>query len=202
MKWIAAVFVLFVASGCMAQQMDEKNDPALQLTFYTPHRINISKERQGSNLLRSVWVVSPYIAERYDHTNKWFGIFVELHGNKQILNTGKGGLLFTVDGKQIAASPTILAHSRREPSCALTRCTVAWYIEPRTLSEQSALVEFVKTVANGHEVYATLFPGENGSGQRFTAKLTDEQLLGFHEAQQYYESLTLVKKVSQQTETQ
>lgn len=202
MKWIAAVFVLFVVSGCMAQQMDEKNDPALQLTFYTPHRISISKERQGKNVLRSVWAVVPYIAERYDHTNKWLGIIVELHGNKQILNTGAGGLMFTVDGRQIGVSPAILAHSHREPSCALARCTVTWTIGPKTPAEESALVEFVKAVANGHEVYATLFPGDNGGGKRFTAKFTDEQLLGFHDAQQYYDSLTLVKKVTQQTATQ
>jgi hypothetical protein len=198
MKWIAAMCSLFIASGCMAQQMDERNDPALQLTFYTPHRISIAKERQGNNVLRSVWAVVPFIAERYDHTNKWFGIVVELRGNRQVLNTGAGGLMFTVDGKQVAASPAILAHSHRQPSCALGRCTVTWTIEPKTPVEESALVKFVKEIANGHEVYATLFPGDNGGGQRFTAKLTDEQLLGFHDAQQYYESLVLVKTVTQQ----
>jgi hypothetical protein len=202
MKRIVAAFVLFVVSGCMAQQMDEKNDPALQLTFYTPHRIAVSKERQRNNALRSVWAVVPYIAEKYDHTNKWLGIVVELHGNKQVLDTGAGGLMFTVDGKQSGVSPAILAHSHKESSCILTRCTVTWNIGPKTPAEESALVEFVKAVANGHEVYVTLFPGDNGGGERFTAKFTDEQLLGFHDAQQYYESLTLVKKVTQQTATQ
>jgi hypothetical protein len=197
MKWTAAVFVLLLVSGCMGQQMDEKNDPALQLTFYTPHRISIAKERQRDNVLRSVWAVVPYIAETYDHANKWFGIVVELHGNRQVLNTGAGGLMFTVDGKQVAVAPAILAHSHREPSCVLTRCTVTWTIVPKTRPEESALVEFVKTVANGHEVYATLFPPDTGGGERFTAKLTDEQLLGFHDAQQYYDSLVLMKKVTQ-----
>jgi hypothetical protein len=55
---------------------------------------------------------------------------------------------------------------------------------------------------NGHEVYATLFLGDNGGGERFTAKLTDEQLLGFHEAEQSYDSLALGKKVVQHTTTQ
>ncbi len=198
MKWMACAVVLFLVSGCVAQQMDERSDPALQLTFYTPHRISLAKERQGSNVLKSEWAVVPYIAERYDHANKWFGIVVELHGNKHVLNTGAGGLLFTVDGKQIAVPPAVLAHSSRKPSCALARCNVTWDIEPKTPAEAAAVVEFVKTVANGHEVYATLFPGDNGGGERFTAKLTDEQLLGFHDAQQYYDSLVLVKKVNQQ----
>jgi hypothetical protein len=202
MKWMISVFMLLSISGCMAQQMDEKNDPALQLTFYTPHRVTISKERQGNNALRTVWAVVPYIAEKYDHTNKWLGIIVELHGNKQVLSTGAGGLMFTVDGKHVAISPAILSHSHREPSCAFTRCTVTWNIGPKTPAEEAALVEFVKAVANGHEIYATLFPGDNGRGERFTAKLTDEQLLGFHDAQQYYEALVLVKKVTQQTMTQ
>jgi hypothetical protein len=196
MKWMISVCALFFVSLSAAQQMDERNDAALQLTFYTPHRISISKERQGNNMLRSVWAVVPYIAERYDHTNKWLGIVVELHGNKQVLNTGAGGLMFTVDGRQVAVSPAILAHSHRQPSCALARCTVTWNIGPKTPAEESALVEFVKAVANGHEVYATLFPGDNGGGERFTAKLTDEQLLGFHDAQQYYDSLALIKKAS------
>jgi hypothetical protein len=197
MKWIAAVFTLVIVSGCMAQQMDERNDPALQLTFYTPHRISISKERQANDLLRTVWAVVPYIAETYDHSNKWFGIVVELHGNREVLNTGAGGLMFTVDGKQVGVAPAILAHSHREPSC-VKRCTVTWNISPKSRSEESALVEFVQAVANGHEVYATLFPPHTGSGHRFTAKLTDEQLLGFHEARQYYDSLTLVKKAATQ----
>jgi len=196
MKWTASLFVLFVVSGCMAQQMDEKNDPALQLTFYTPHRISISKERQGNNLLRDVWAVVPYIAAKYDHTDKWLGIIVELHGNKQVLNTGAGGLMFTVDGKQVGVSPAILAHSHRQTSCALTRCTVTWNISPKTPVEASALGEFVKTVANAHEVYVTSFPGDNGGGKRFTAQFTDQQLQAFRDTRQYYDSLTLAKKVS------
>jgi hypothetical protein len=195
MKWIA--FVLLLVSGCVAQQMDEKNDPALQLTIYTPHRISISKERQGNNVLNTVWVVSPFIAETFDHTNKLMGIFVELHGNKQVLNPGVGGLMFTVDGKEVAVSPAVLAHSHKQESCALTRCTAKWVILPKTPAEDTAMATFVKAVADGHEVYATMLPGDNGSGQRFTAKLTDEQLLEFHDVRQYYESLVLAKKISQ-----
>src|SRR5579863_2619666 len=119
-------FVLLAVSGCVAQQMDEKNDPALQLTLFTPHRISISKERQGNNVLSTVWVVAPFIAERFDHTSKWMGIVVELHGNKQVLNTGAGGLMFTVDGKQVAVSPAILGHSHKQQSCVLMRCTATW----------------------------------------------------------------------------
>ena len=202
MKWMASVLVLFVGAGCMAQQMDEKNDPALQLTIYTPHRISVSKERQGNDVLRSKWAVAPYIVESYDHTHKWTGIVVYLHGNKQVLKTGAGGLMFTVDGKRIAVSPAILGHSNRQPSCALARCTVTWNISPKTPAEEASMFDFVKAVANGHEVYATLFPGDSGGGERFEVKLTDEQLLGFRDAQQYYDSLVLVKKIAQQTVTQ
>jgi len=193
MKWMAAIFVLFMVSGCVAQQMDERNDPALQLTFYTPHRVGISKEKQTNSVLKDEWAVVPYIATKYDHTEKWMGILVELHGNKQVLDTGAGGLMFTVDGRQVGVSPAILAHSRTEPSCVLTRCTVKWNIAPKTPAESSGLGEFVKTVANAHEVYVTLFAGNNGGGKRFTAKLTDEQLQAFQDTQQYYGSLKLVK---------
>jgi hypothetical protein len=201
MKWMASALVL-AASACLAQQMDERNDPALQLTIYTPRRISMSKERQGNNILRSVWTVVPFIAENYDHTNKFLGIVIEVHGNKQILNTGAGGLMFTVDGKQSGVSPAILAHSHRRPTCGFGRCNVIWNIQPRTPVEESSLAQFVKTVANGHQVYATLFPGDTGGGQRFTALLTDEQLLGFHDVLQYYNSLALVKKVVQKTSGQ
>jgi hypothetical protein len=121
----------------------------------------------------------------------------ELHGNKQVLNAGAGGLMFTVDGKQVAVSPAILAHSHKQQSCALTRCTATWAIQPKTPAEATDMVTFVKVVSDGHEVYATLFPGDSGGGQRFTAKLTDEQLLGFHDVQQYYQSLVLTKKIAQ-----
>jgi hypothetical protein len=198
MKWIALVLAVFSAVGCAAQQMDEKNDSAMQVTLYTPHSIAISKERQGHNFLRTVWVILPVIAERYDHTDKWFGLVVELYGNKQVLNTGTGGLVFTVDGQQITVSPTILAHSHPNSSCALDRCTVTWSIAPKTKPEEAMMAGFIKTVANGHEVYATLLPGDTGGAQRFTAKLTDEQLLGFRDTQQYYDSLVLTKKVSAQ----
>jgi hypothetical protein len=196
MKWMTSVFVLFLAASCMGQQMDEKNDPALQLTFYTPHRNSLVKERQSNDLLDTVWIVGPYIVERYDHTNKWMGIVVELRGNRQVLRTGAGGLMFTIDGKQVAVSPAILAHSKRTQSSKGARWTASWNIGPKTPAEEAAMVQFVNAVASGHEVYATLFPGDGG-GDRFTAKLTDEQLLGFHDAQQYYESLALVKKVAQ-----
>jgi hypothetical protein len=196
MTWMASLCVLFFVSVSAAQQMDEKNDPALQLTFYTPHRISISKEKQGNAVLRDEWAVVPYIATRYDHTEKWLGIVVELHGNKQVLDTGAGGLMFTVDGKQVGVSPEILAHSHRQTSCALTRCTVMWNIGPKIPVEASALGEFVKTVANAHEVYVTLFPGDNGGAKRFTAQFTDEGLQAFRDTRQYYDSLTLVKKAS------
>ncbi len=195
MKLVA--FVLLVVSGCMAQQMDEKNDAALQLTIYTPHRISISKERQANNVLNTVWVVSPFIAETFDHTKKLMGIVVELHGNKQVFNTGGGGLMFTVDSRQVAVSPAALAHSHKQESCALTRCAAKWVILPKMPAEETAMATFVKAVADGHEVYATMLPGDSGGGQRFTAKLTDSQLLGFHDVQQYYESLVLTKKISQ-----
>ena len=198
MKWMAFVFALLAAASCGAQQMDEKNDPAMQVTLYTPHRIAISKERQGNDLLRTVWVVEPVIAERYDHTSKWLAVVVELRGNKQVLNAGGGGLMFTVDGQQVAVSPTILAHSHPNSSCALARCTITWAITPKTQPEEAMMAVFIKTIANGHEVYATLLPGDIGGAQRFTAKLTDEQLLGFRDAQQYYESLVLTKRVSAQ----
>jgi len=198
MKWIVAVLLLLIAAGCPGQQMDEKNDQAMQVTLYTPHRIGISKERQGNDLLRTVWLTIPVIAEKYDHTDKWFGIVVEMRGNKQVVNAGTGGLMFTVDGKQIAVSATILTHSHPQSSCALARCTVTWSIGPRTSAEKTAMAAFVRTVADGHEVYATLLPADTGGGQRFTAKLTDEQLLGFHDAQQYYDSLVVTKKVSAQ----
>jgi len=48
----------------------------------------------------------------------------------------------------------------------------------------------VKTLADAHEVYMTLFPADNGGGQRFTAKFTDEQLQAFRDTRQYYDSLT------------
>jgi hypothetical protein len=198
MKPIIIALSLFIAAGCAGQQMDEKNDPAMQVTLYTPHRIGISKERQGNDMLRTVWVVVPAIAEKYDHTDKWFGVVVYLRGNKQILNAGTGGLMFTVDGKQIAVSPEILAHSHPQSSCARARCTVTWSIGPKTPAEKTAMAAFIKTVADGHEVYATLLPADTGSGQRFSAKLTDEQLLGFHDARQYYDSLVVVKKASVQ----
>jgi hypothetical protein len=111
---------------------------------------------------------------------------------------GAGGLMFTVDGQQVAVAPSILAHSHREPVCVLTRCTVTWNISPKTPAEESALAAFVRAAANGHEVYATLFPPDTGGGERFTAKLTDEQLLGFRDVQQYYDSLKSMKRVTQQ----
>jgi len=198
MKLIAFALVLSVAAGCAAQQMDERNDPAMQVTLYTPHRVSISKERQSSDVLQTLWVVHPVIAERFDRTNKWFVVVIELRGNKQVLNAGSGGLMFTVDGKQATVSPTILAHSHPKSSCALARCTISWTVAPKSQPEEAIMAAFVKTVANGHEVYATLLPGDTGGAQRFTAKLTDEQLLGFRDAQQYYDSLVLTKKISVQ----
>jgi hypothetical protein len=121
-------------------------------------------------------------------------LFVELHGGSQATRTGAGGLMFMVDGKQVTVSSAILAHSHRTSSCGFARCTVTWNIGPDTPAEKAALVAFVKAVSDGHEVYATLFPADSG-GQRFSVKLTDEQLLGFHDIKQYYDSLTLVKKV-------
>ena len=197
MKWMASLLVLFVAAGCMGQQMDQKNDPAMQRTVFTPHRNNITKERQRNDVMETLWVVGPYIVERYDHTGKTMGIVVELQGNKQVLKTGAGGILFTIDGKQIGISQTILANANRKESCALTRCTVSWTIAPKTGTEQATLMTFVNAVGNGHEVYTTLLPGDNTGGDRFSVKLTDEQVLGFHDAQQFYSSMVLVKKIAQ-----
>lgn len=194
-RWAAAALLLLVAAGCVAQQMDEKNDSALRVTIYTPHSIEVAKDRQGNQLLGSVWSVVPFVTEKYDHTNKFFGIFIELRGNNKVTNSGTGGLMFTVDGKKVVLSRAILAHSHRQPRCGLGRCTVTWTIAPKTAAEQAALVQLVKTVANGHEVYATLFPSDTAGGQRFIALLTDEQLLTFHDVLQYYESLALIKRV-------
>jgi hypothetical protein len=187
--------MLLVAAGCVAQQMDEKNDTALRVTIYTPHSLGVTQERRGNPLLGSVWSLVPFITENYDHTNKFFGIFIELHGNNQVTNRGTGGLMFTVDGKKVVLSRAILARSRRQPSCGLGRCTVTWTIAPKTPAEQAALVQLIKTVASGHAVYATLFPSDTGGGQRFIALLTEEQLLAFHDVLQYYESLALTKRV-------
>lgn len=196
MKWMTLVLVLFAAAACGAQQMDEKNDPAMQVTVYTPHRLITSKERQGNDVLRTVWTVTPVIAERFDHTNKWFALVIEMRGNKEVRNAGAGGLMFTIDGKEIAVSPAILSHSHPQSSCALARCTATWIIQPKTGTEEAIMATFIKVVADGHEVYATFLPGDTGGGQRFSTKLTDEQLLSFHDVQQYYKSLVLTKTVS------
>lgn len=197
MKWMVLVSVLFFASVSSAQRMDERNDPALQVTFYTPHGVAFSKARQGSAVLRDVWAVRPYIVARYDHTDKWMGMIVELHGNKQVLGTGAGGMMFTVDGRKVGVSPAILAHSYRQPSCALGRCTVSWTIEPKTAAEASAFSEFVRTVADAHEAYMTLLPADSGGGSRFTAQFADDQLQQFRDTRQYYGSLTLVKRITE-----
>jgi hypothetical protein len=195
MKWMAFLLVLFAASACVAQQMDEKQDPAMQVTLFTPHRVSIS----NGDEVKTSWLIQPAIAEKYDHTNKWFGVVVELRGSKQVLNAGGGGLMFTVDGKQAMVSPTILAHSHPNPHCVLVvSCTITWSLVPKTQPEEAAVAAFVKTVANGHEVYATLLPGETGGGRRFSTKLTDQQLLAFHDTLQYYDSLAVTKKVSEQ----
>jgi hypothetical protein len=184
-----AICILLLTSASFAQQMDEKNDPAQQFTFYMPHRLGVAKERQTDSVLRDVWTIAPFIAAKYDHSEKWMGMVIRLHGNKHVLSTGAGGLMFTVDGKRLGLAPEILAHSRRETSCALTRCNVTWTIEPKTQIEAKAFGEFVKSVADAHEVYATLFPGDSGGGERFTATLTDEQLKAFQDTQQYFDSL-------------
>jgi hypothetical protein len=199
---MASILVLLAVSGCAARQMDQYNQPTPQLTTYTPPRISVSKQSQGSKALGNVWTVVPFTAESFDHSSRFVGILVELHGNKRVLNAGAGGLVFTVDGNQIAVSAATLAHSRSEPTCNATRCTASWIIEPKTPAEESALAAAVKTVASGHRVQVTLFPGDSGQEKPFTAKLTDEQLAGFHDAQQYYESLAQLKKVVQQTSAQ
>jgi len=189
------VFVLLVASGCWAQQMDERNDPALQLRFYIPQRISISNEQGRAGKVNTEWVVLPYIVERFDHTSKWMGLVVKLAGSKQVLTTGAGGLMFTVDGKQLMVSPALLAHSHKEESCAQFRCTAMWSLQPRMAAEGAGLVMLARAVADGHEVYATVFPGDSDGGQRFTVQLTDAQLSAFHDVQQYYDSLALAKKI-------
>src|ERR1700685_2481544 len=117
MKWMAAALLLLAASGCLAQEMDEKNDPALHAIIYTPHRVGIAKAQQRDDL-RSVWTVTPFIGENYQRTNKFLGVFVELYGDRGVANTGSGGLMFRVDGQRVL-SPSILAHSHRQPSCYL-----------------------------------------------------------------------------------
>jgi hypothetical protein len=106
--------------------------------------------------------------------------------------------MFTVDGKQVTVSPAILAPSypSRNLHCILN-CTVTWTLVPKTQPEEAAIAAFIKTIGNGHEVYATLLPSYTG-GQRFSTKLTDQQLLTFHDALQFYDSLVLTNKVSQQ----
>lgn len=106
--------------------------------------------------------------------------------------------MFTVDSKQVAVSPAILAHSYPSRSCPLLVCTVTWTLVPKTQPEKAAIAAFIKTVANGHEVYATLLPSDTGHGRRFSTKLTDQQLLAFHDALQFYDSLVLTKKASEQ----
>lgn len=197
MKRTVLALALFVTTVCAAQQMDEKNDAAMQVTLYTPHHISIARERQGTDKLQTVWVVLPVIAERFDHANKWYGLVIELRGTKQVQSTGGGGLVFTVDGKQLTVGPEIMAHSHPNLSCALLRCTATWTIVPQTAVEEGAMAKFVSVVADGHEVFATLLPANTGAGQRFSTKLTDEQLEGFHEVRQYYDSLVLTKKVTQ-----
>jgi hypothetical protein len=59
MRLTVAAYLLFLVSISAAQEMDQRNDPPLQLTFYTPHRVTVSKERQGNALLRDEWSVVP-----------------------------------------------------------------------------------------------------------------------------------------------
>ncbi len=138
------------------------------------------------------------IASKYDHTSKWLGIVVELHGNKDVLDTGAGGLMFTVDGKQSGVSPSILEHSPRQTSWKLTRCTVTWNLKPGSPTGVSGLRDFISTLGNAHEVYVTLFPGENSGGKRFTAQLTDEQLQAFRDTLTYYDTVAPLRNVNLQ----
>jgi hypothetical protein len=202
MRWIASGLALLAVSGCAAQQMNQNNQPAPQLTTYSSPRTGISKQSQTSKAPGSAWTVVPFTAESFDRTTKFMGILLELHGDHRVLHSGAGGLIFTVDGNAIAVSAATLAHSRSEPTCNVTRCTASWIIEPKTPGEESTLAAMVKTVANGHRVHVTLLPGDVAKGKPFTTELTDEQRVGFHEAQQYYESLALSQKFALQTSAQ
>lgn len=62
-------------------------------------------------------------------------------------------------------------------SCFLCAGPLHGLVDHRTkdIAQASAFRGFVKTLADAHEVYMTLFPADNGGGQRFTARFTDEE---------------------------